>query len=345
MHTLLKKFDDFLRQSPFGYRVQGVGRELNHFGVKPDLSERWFPELGNYSLTQQDSISLDVLRAIGDRIQVLEAGRALYQLIEVVFRDRPPVPSLVDGLMTHAFSSNAEVAYFNNKHLVHEIGEIVLWIGLNGLPFRVTGMFEETAINLEITRTQRNLYEERWGELHQVPYHGARAVPAEQPSDAFKLRLVHHIWNLCAQAGFVNRRSQYSPPPWLKDPIYTAPPKETIFKRLLKQVSVEYRTQREIIHQEEGKYFHNACTAAQFRALYPNYKEVKAEEPSPPIPVSVESVSKVLTELNYRSDASLEQLTTIWQFNNQHRHSSEHHLWRLHTAEIESAKFFLKARS
>ena len=87
---LLKSFDKFLKTSPFNYPVQGVGKELYRYGIKQADNPPYvnYPEVSDYSEEELNNIPLDILRAIAEEVQVLEAGRALYQLIEIVFRHR-----------------------------------------------------------------------------------------------------------------------------------------------------------------------------------------------------------------------------------------------------------------
>lgn len=109
---LLESFDKFLKASPFNYRVQGVGKELYCYGIKQADNSSYvnYPEVSDYSEEELNNIPLDILRAIAEEVQVLEAGRALYQLIEIIFRRRSPVLPTAIRLMTQAFESESDQA-------------------------------------------------------------------------------------------------------------------------------------------------------------------------------------------------------------------------------------------
>lgn len=330
---LLRNFDRFLKASPFNYRVQGVGKELYHYGIKQadNSSCLNYPEVSDYSEEELNNIPLDILRAIAEEVQVLEAGRALYQLIEIVFRQRSPVLPTAIRLMTQAFESESDQAQLKTQ-LTYNVGDAVLWLGFNGLPFRVTGMFENIPIQLEIAYTSNCNSNERWGELTQVRCHGERIEPEIQPSNSFKLRLVHFLWNEAARDGFVYKRGTYSAPPWTQQPVYTAPAKKSIFRTLLKEKFVKYERERQIHYRENGSNFHYASTAAEFRAIYPNYQTIVSAgvEPEPP---SVEKLSAI--KLIKPEKMGERELRLIWSFNNTKRHPAVRHLWRLHAAECD----------
>lgn len=216
--------------------------------------------------------------------------------------------------------------------MTYNVGDAVLWLGFNGLPFRVTGMFEDIPIQLEIAYTSNCNSNERWGELTQVRCHGERIEPEIQPSNSFKLRLVHFLWNAAACNGFVCKRGTYSAPPWTQEPVYTAPAKKSIFRTLLKEKFVKYEQERQIHYRENGSNFHYASTAAEFRATYPDYQTIVSAgvEPEPP---SVEKLSAI--KLIKPEKMGERELRLIWSFNNTKRHPAVRHLWRLHAAECD----------
>lgn len=84
---ILQEWDRYLKASPFGYRVDGVGLLLNRYGVRPNIQQAGRPDLRQYGL-EQLILSSDVMQAVADHIQVLEAGRCLYELIEQLFQQR-----------------------------------------------------------------------------------------------------------------------------------------------------------------------------------------------------------------------------------------------------------------